>query len=146
MDISGLNQAQFQKPGMDALEGMDAGRSDASAMPGAPADLNDVERMQALMQPPPVAAAGNPAPDPIRNAAGAGAPSLGDRILQGMSSAGEAIQAGRNEAMEVLGKKDVTQTELLKANFAMLESSTSATLVSKTTEKLTQGVKTLQQG
>lgn len=76
-----------------------------------------------------------------------GAPlSMGDRILRGMSAVGDKIQAGRAEAAGVLGKENVTQADLMRANFSMLESSTLVSAVSKTTEKITQGIKTLQQG
>lgn len=87
----------------------------------------------------PAAAAAETAPPP-------GPLSVGDRILGGITSLSDQVQAGRAEAVEVLGKQNVTQADLLKANFAMIESSTLVTAASKTAEKITQGIKNLQQG
>ena len=108
--------------------------------PGAPPE-GDVERLNAALDP------GKGRLPPVTPAAGgAEAQSMGDRIIQGISSAGREIQAGRGEALSVLGKKDVSQADLLKANFALMESSVRVSMASKTVEKITQGIKTLQQG
>ena len=86
--------------------------------------------------------------DAMENAAGRvqDASRIGERALGGLANISDQIQAGRMEAMQTLGKKDVTQADLLKAQFSLLESSTLVSAIGKTTEKLAQGVKTLQQG
>jgi len=71
---------------------------------------------------------------------------MGDRILAGLSGASQKIQEGRATAVQALGAENVSQADLLKANFALIESSTLVSAVSKTAEKITQGLKTLQQG
>ena len=115
-----------------------------------PAATDDVARFQDVMQSRenPVAASSsspvNAAPPLVP--AGETQPALGDRILSGMSAASEHVQAGRAEAAALLGKSDATQADLLRANFAMMESSTMVSAIAKTTEKITQGIKTLQQG
>lgn len=125
--------------------------------PGGPApEANDVERFQEAMsrhaeagagggaaQPPPADAAQMQPQPPAQET---GEASLGDRILRGFGAVSQKINAGQGEAVNVLGKENVTQADLLRANFSMLESNTLVTAIGKTTEKVTQGVKTLQQG
>ncbi len=72
--------------------------------------------------------------------------SLGDRILKGFGSISDQIQAGRAQAVDTLGKTNVSQADLLRAQASMMESSTIISAVSKTASTITQGVKTLQQG
>jgi len=120
---------------------------------GAAPNGSDVQRFQAALE-----GGSNPAPAggaaPVDTAGGAAAtpsvpPSsggMGDRILQGMSEISQKIQSGREVAVQALGSENVTQADLLRANFGMIESNTLVSAVSKTTEKITQGLKTLQQG
>lgn len=127
---------------------------------GKPAAMNDVERFQEAYTRDP-AEAGTPPPeaDGVVNAvpdageaqaAGSAAdtssPALGDRILNGLGAVSEQIRDDRTEAITVLSKKDYTQADLLRANFSMLESANVVTAVTKTAEKINQGIKTLQQG
>lgn len=117
----------------------------------APADVdaNDAERFQAAMAKsdvPPPTTPEQPAAAMENQARAVGEASMGDRILDGMSSLSDKIQAGRAEAAAVLEKPEMTHTDLLKANMALLETGTLVTAASKTTEKITQGIKTLQQG
>lgn len=149
MDIGGVGQNPLQQQAMEALQNV----GQEQAGPGAPAApaANDVERLQAALEKPDAAAV----PPEVANASAApqsAAPaateplSVGDRILQGMSSVSDQVQAGRTQAVEALGKENVSQADLLKAQFSMLESNAIVSAVSKTTEKITSGIKTLQQG
>lgn len=146
MDIGGVGQNPLQQQALEALEKM----GQESAAPGGPAApaANDVERLRAALErpdaaavPPEVAAAPQPAAPAATEAM-----SVGDRILQGMSSVSDQVQAGRAQAVEALGGENVSQADLLKAQFSMLESNAIVSAVSKTTEKITSGIKTLQQG
>ena len=140
--IGGNPSALGRQQALEAVEKV--GRDTAS--PGAPGK-NDVEKFQAAMDRPGMEKAGNPPPAAaVQPTTTAEPASMGDRILRGISSAGEKIQAGRAEAISVLGKENLSQADLLRANFSLMESSTLVSAVSKTTEKITQGVKTLQQG
>ncbi len=119
----------------------------------APADA-DVQRFQDALN----AGAPNPAPDASAAGAPSNAPdgvaapraapteSMADRILRGISSADQKVAGARAEAAAALDQDNVSQADLLRANFAMMESSTFITAVSKSTEKLTSAAKTLQQG
>lgn len=112
----------------------------------------DVERLQAAMrqpEPEPAEAVQNTEQAGIKAASekpASGEGSLGDRILDGMSSLSDKIQAGRAEAAAVIEKPEVSHNDLLKVNMALLETGTIVSAASKTVEKITQGVKTLQQG
>ncbi|MDR3077300.1 MAG: EscI/YscI/HrpB family type III secretion system inner rod protein [Planctomycetota bacterium] len=139
--IGGNPSALGRQQALEAVEKV--GRDTAS--PGAPGK-NDVEKFQAAMDRPGMEKAGPPLPAAVQPTTTAEPASMGDRILRGISSAGEKIQAGRAEAISVLGKENLSQADLLRANFSLMESSTLVSAVSKTTEKITQGVKTLQQG
>jgi hypothetical protein len=122
--------------------------------PGA----SDVERFKEAMQhnmdaqPPQDAQAGasqvghaDAHVDPA-SAASPSALGMGDRILQGMRGISEKVQAGREAGMSVMGQENVSQADLLRAQFSLNESSTLLTVTSKTVEKVSQGIKQLQQG
>lgn len=122
------------------------------AAPAAPAkaDASDVERFRSALasegnaaQPPPTENVQAGSETPAAKAAGQ---SMGERILDGMNSLGDKIQAGRAEAASVIAKPEATHSDLLRANMALMETGTIVTAASKTTEKITQGIKTLQQG
>lgn len=154
MDVSGIGR-DMQQNALDALQrAADAAETRPGVPLGAPA-VNDVERFEAAL----AATSGNemrmemnggPAPiaEPITGsiAAPITAQTVGDRILGGISSISETVQAGRAEVVQALDKKELSQVDLLKAQFAMMESSNLVSAVSKTAEKLTSAVKTLQQG
>ncbi|MCC8189013.1 MAG: hypothetical protein LIP77_00020, partial [Planctomycetes bacterium] len=120
----------------------------------SPAAAGDARRFAEAMAQPDAAAA-TPPPAAVDAGSQAAVPpatteapaaALGDRILQGMNAASASVQAGRSEAVDLLGRENITQADLLRANFAMLESSNLVSAIAKTTEKITQSVKTLQQG
>lgn len=146
MDVSGIGR-DMQQNALDALQrAADAAETRPGGPLGAPA-VNDVERFEAAL----AATSGNEmrmemngGPAPI--AAPITAQTVGDRILGGISSISETVQAGRAEVVQALDKKELSQVDLLKAQFAMMESSNLVSAVSKTAEKLTSAVKTLQQG
>jgi hypothetical protein len=71
---------------------------------------------------------------------------MADRILQGMTGVADKIQEGRAEGMSVIGREDVSQADLLRAQFAMNESSTLLTAASKTVQSIKDSIKQLQQG
>lgn len=141
-----------------ALPGGPQGLGGGAPGPGPVDKAGDVGRledaMEALKNKPPSGEA-QPADEAARAGAEAGAagpglaqnpPSVGDRIIKGITSVSDQIQAGRTQAAEALGKNTVTQADLLRAQAAMMESSTLVSAVGKTVEKITQGVKNLQQG
>ena len=144
-DMQGVNPGAFQPKTLEAVQKI--GQEQGAAPSGS-----DLQRFQAALE-----GGANPAPaggTASANAAGGAAPpsglpppgGMGDRILQGMSQISQKIQAGRETAVQALGNENVTQADLLRANFAMIESSTAISAVSKTTEKIVQSLKTLQQG
>lgn len=140
--MGGLEPGALQRKALEAAERIagDAGNTPAQA------DEADVAGFQKAME---ASGPGEAAPaaEPESPDVSASAPrDVADRILDGMSSASESIQAKRNEAVEVMTKENVTQADLLRANFSMIESSAMVSAISKTTEKITQSVKTLQQG
>ena len=145
-DMQGVNPGAFQQKALEAVQKV--GQEQAATPSGS-----DLQRFQAAL-----GGGSNPIPAegtaPANAAGGAAAatvppPSgggMGDRILQGMSQISQKIQSGRETAVQALGNENVTQADLLRANFAMIESSTAISAVSKTTEKIVQSLKTLQQG
>lgn len=144
LGIGGADQV-LQQQIADAMKAAEP--APAVGKPAGDPSPGDVERFQALR------GVGPDATPPARPEAPgdavsppAGPESMGDRILRGMSSVGDKIEAGRARALEVVESGEATQADLLRANFALLESTTLVSAVSKTTEKITQGVKTLQQG
>lgn len=148
--VNGMGDA-LQRAAQQAME--QAGKEAAPAGPQAVPDGGDVQRFQdALRDPAANPAASDPAAaqsvqaQAAADSAQAAPEAVGDRILQGISSVSDKIQAGRQEAADVLAKPDVSQADLLRAQFALLESTTMVSAVGKTTEKITQGLKTLQQG
>lgn len=72
--------------------------------------------------------------------------SVGDRIIQGMSSLSEKVRTNQETVMATLDLQSASQADLLKAQFAMLQTANTIAAVSKVAEKTTQGIKTLQQG
>jgi hypothetical protein len=138
-----MDPGALQRKALEAAE--QAGRG-AGAGGGIPADAgeSDVARFHEAMNP---AAMRDAAPPSAAEAFSASRPQgVGDRIIHGMQSVSESVQAGRKEAAGIMMKENVTQADLLRANFAMMESSALVSGISKTTEKITQGLKTLQQG
>lgn len=118
--------------------------------PGSAA-TNDVDRFQAALNtanPEAVAPAGVTPPPNITPTVTPPPtiPTLGDQILRGMSAASQQVGESREQVARVVGHDNVSQADLLRANFALLESSAIVSAASKTTEKITQGLKTLQQG
>lgn len=132
MDIgpTGIPQQQFQQ--MGKIDSPAPVEHDAQT--GLPADgiaPNDAERFDAAMrQPPPTGQAEN----------------VGDRVMDELGALSDRIQAGRQQAVDTMTRDNVTQADLIKAQFAMLESSTLISAASKVSEKITQAVKNLQQG
>lgn len=144
LGMGGLDPGALQKMGLEAIE--QAGQK--PAVPEMPRE-GDIAQFQTAMNSGGGAgtiAGPNADVTPASPGVSAGTLSMGDRIINGMSSISEKVQLARNDAAAVLDNPDPTQADLLRANFAMMESSTLVTAVSKTTEKITQGVKTLQQG
>ncbi|MDR1534537.1 MAG: EscI/YscI/HrpB family type III secretion system inner rod protein [Planctomycetota bacterium] len=72
--------------------------------------------------------------------------SLARGAMDGLAKISGQIQTGRTQAIQTLCKSEISQADLLRAQFSLMESSTLVSAVSKTTEKITQGLKTLQQG
>jgi hypothetical protein len=139
-----MDPGALQRKALEAAE--QAGR-DASAGDGIPANAgeSDVARFQAAMDSPAQRDVFPPGPA-AEGMSSSRTQGVGDRILQGVRSVSETVQAGRKEAVGIMMKQDVTQADLLRANFSMIESSALVSGISKTTEKITQGLKTLQQG
>jgi hypothetical protein len=141
---------------LDAVQKIGQGQGGVPSGPSGTPDGNDVDRFKVALQGPQTDPAGtvagvsgNPAPSAIGGTPptdGTSPAGMGDRILSGLSDASQKIQEGRTTAVETLGKENVTQADLIQAQFAMMESSTLVSAVSKTAEKITQGLKTLQQG
>lgn len=71
---------------------------------------------------------------------------VGDRIIKGMTSLSDQVRQGREQTMRVIDLPTSSQADLLKAQFAMLQTANTIAAVSKVAEKTTQGIKTLQQG
>ena len=149
LDISGVSGSGA----MEALQKINAGQGGTPGGPAGAPGSEDVQRFQDALKGQaadgtigvqsaggPHGAAAAPAVD------GTASMGMGDRILQGLSGASQKVQSGREVAMQALGGDNVSQADLLRANFAMIESSTLVTAVSKTTEKIVQGLKNLQQG
>lgn len=138
--IGGPDPGALQRKALEAVEqvGKDTGTP-------SPTDGSDVARFQEAMNQPDPVAAGTPLPE-TPDVPSSEPQDVADRILRGMSSASETIQAKRGEAAEIMTKENATQADLLRANFSMIEASTMVSAISKTTEKITQSVKTLQQG
>ena len=147
--LGGMDPNALQQKALEAAKKAGEAAGDAAGRI-ADAGVNDVARFQEAMCPPENLAEAKPGNEPPPAVAteqtDQPAPALGDRILNGMASASEHIQASRAEAVSILGKTDVTQVDLLRANFAMMESGNMVSAIAKTTEKITQGIKTLQQG
>ncbi|MDR1519818.1 MAG: hypothetical protein LBU23_06695 [Planctomycetota bacterium] len=133
MDISvggGMKPGGF-KSGIEGVEklGLDSGPAGKPAL--APAG-DDVAKFGAAMNQP-----------PVRETA---TPGLGDQLVEGLGNISDRIQFGRREAMDVFGKDNLSQMDLLKAQFAMNEAGNLTSLAGKVSEKITQAVKQLQQG
>ena len=133
--------------GPGAIQPGSPGQGGPTGMPSAPGE-SDMQRFQAAMEGPQDSAAVEGAATVAGTETHALPPSggMGDRILQGMTQIGQQIQGNREMAAQAIGNPDVTQADLLRVNFAMIESSTLVSAVSKTAEKINQGLKTLQQG
>ncbi|MDR3211639.1 MAG: hypothetical protein LBU79_06970 [Planctomycetota bacterium] len=142
LGIDPASQQALQKTSVEATPSAGA----ASKTPDA-AGSGEVERFQAAMRPPEAQLATNQPPAAVPPVAAPGSDlSVGDRIIQGISRVSDKIQTDRAAALETIGKNDLTQADLLKANFSMMESSNLVSLTSKVGEKISQGLKTLQQG
>jgi hypothetical protein len=140
-----MDPAALQRKALETMEQAGRGTGAEGRIPSDPAEPDIVRFQKAMHQ----AEGGDdavpqpPAADAYPDSRPRG---VGDRILDDMRSASESIRAARMEAADILMKEDVTQADLLRANFSMLESSALASGIAKTTEKITQGLKTLQQG
>lgn len=128
-------------PGVAGGVGGVPGGAPEAGKPFGAAKANSVERFNELMdagqKAEPASVDGENAPNAV---------SVTDRIMQGVNDVNAKLDKSQAEMARVIEKEDVTQIDLIKANFAMLESSTLISAASKVTEKITQGVKTLQQG
>lgn len=117
------------------------GGAPEAGKPLGTAKTSSVERFNDLMD---AGQKGETAPVDAENTPDA--VSVTDRIMQGVNDVNVKLDKSQAEVARVFQKEDATQMDLIKANFAMLESSTLISAASKVTEKITQGVKTLQQG
>lgn len=150
MDIT-LGSPQFNPAGKLPVDPAAPAVGGTAGLSPAEPDANDVERFQAAMNGPvggtPQAANVPSSPDAALTATPPPEEmGLGDRILRGLGAVSDKVKADQMEGVAALGKKDLTQADLLRANFAILESSTIVSAVGKTAEKINQGIKTLQQG
>jgi hypothetical protein len=139
-----MDPGALQRKALEVAE--QAGRN-AGAGDGIPSSAgeSDVARFHAVLDQSPLRDAVPPEPV-VEGVPASPLQGAGDRVLQGMRSVSEAVQAGRKEVADIMMKESVTQADLLRANFSMMESSALVSGISKTTEKITQGLKTLQQG
>lgn len=131
------------KMGMGGVGGaVPGGAPGAKDTPGVPSG-ESVDRLNDLLnttqQPQQPAEAGAVADPQAAEAAP-------DRLRDAVNSINQRLDQAQSDTLAVFQKEDVTQMDLIKANFAMLESSTIISAASKVTEKITQGVKNLQQG
>ncbi len=138
------------KAGIGGVGGMAPGglpgAEGAKGSPGAGSveRLNDLLNAAQQQQPQPPAdpaqvAGAQPAETP-------GAESVTGRVLDNMNSINQRLDRTQADILAVFDKPDATQMDLIKANFALLESGTIVSAASKVAEKVTQGVKNLQQG
>lgn len=151
-----------QIPGLAGGAGVGAPGGTPAGPKPAEAGASEVERFQAAYNPQESAAEVAAPPEAVSDPAGAEQASsaiqeqaaskanvpasVGDRILQGLGAVSDRVQVDRAQAIETLQNKDATQADLLRASFGMLESANIITGVTKTAEKVNQGIKTLQQG
>jgi hypothetical protein len=148
MDIGAVGgKNPLQQAALEAMR--QAASPDAAGAVGSPGSLDkaDMAAFQDAMRPD----GGSQTPGADRAAQTGGvAPaqptSVGDRILQGRGALSDSVKADRTAALDAMSGKSVNQADLLKAQFAMMESSNLVSAVSKSTEKLTSAIKTLQQG
>ncbi len=130
MDVTGIGGSMPQK-GLDGVGAVPRESVDSSpAVPGG----DDVARFDASMDSPAEAGESGAVQTPA------------DRLVEGVGNLSEHINAGRAEVADVMGKENVTQSDLLKASFKMMETNAVVSAVSKTSEKITSAIKTLQQG
>ncbi len=131
MDINGIGGSAWQK-GLENIGQTGAGQGVTTPheTPGA----TDVERFDAAMQNEPPGMADTAQLQP------------GERVAQEIGALGDRIQASRAEVASLAAKPEVSQADLFKASFKMMETSALVSAVSKTSEKITSAIKTLQQG